>query len=138
MAAIGVAALTAFLIGVPTAIVHTPLFMRMLPTTWWDYPVWVVAAVLVGLTAATYVRSTNPAPETQESVRRTLAATVLSGLAVGCPICNKLVVMLLGVSGALNVWAPMQPLLGVISLALLLLGLLVRLRGEVACSRPTG
>jgi hypothetical protein len=38
---------------------------------------------------------------------------------VGCPICNKIVVALLGVSGALGVWAPVQPILAVLSLALL-------------------
>jgi len=60
----------------------------------------------------------------------------LSGFAVGCPICNKLVVALIGVSGALNYWAPLQPLLGLLSVGVLLVGLVVRLRGEVACAVP--
>lgn len=47
------------------------------------------------------------------------AGGVLSAFAVGCPICNKLVVALVGVSGALNVWAPVQPLVGMAALALL-------------------
>lgn len=33
--------------------------------------------------------------------------------AVGCPACNKIAVILLGTSGALNLWAPVQPVLGV-------------------------
>lgn len=123
----------ALLIGVPTRIIHTSLFARMTPVTWWDYPVWAVSAVLIGLTAATYVRVSAAAPPRPTGNRRTLGATLLSGFAVGCPICNKLVVALLGVTGALNYWAPIQPMLGVVSIGLLTVGLAVRLRGAVAC-----
>jgi len=42
-----------------------------------------------------------------------VGASVLATFAIGCPICNKLVVALLGVSGALTCWAPLQPLIGV-------------------------
>ena len=125
-------------IGVPTGIVHTSLYTRMTPVTWWDYPVWAVSAVLVGLTAATYVRVAG-----REDVgavdrsRRTIGATLLSTFAVGCPICNKLVVGLIGVSGALNYWAPLQPVLGLVSIALLAAGLVFRLRGAVVCAVPS-
>jgi hypothetical protein len=125
------------IIGVPTGIVQTSFYTRMTPVTWWDYPVWGVSAVLVGLTVATYVR----APGHEERgmpvrSRRTAAATVLSTFAVGCPICNKLVVGLIGVSGALSYWAALQPLLGLLSITLLATGLVVRLRGAVACPVP--
>lgn len=130
------AALGALVIGVPTGIVRTPFYTRMTPVTWWDYPVWAVSFVLLGLLAATYVRTGLVAPEAPAPARRALGATVLSTLAVGCPICNKVVVGLIGVSGALRYWAPLQPILGVASVALLATGLLVRLRGEVACPLP--
>jgi hypothetical protein len=58
---------------------------------------------------------------------------VLSVFAVGCPVCDKLVVAVIGISGALNYWAPLQPVLGVASVAVLAAGLLIRLRGAVAC-----
>jgi len=48
---------------------------------------------------------------------------VLGLLAVGCPVCNKLVVVLLGVSGALALFAPIQPFLALGGLALLALAL---------------
>lgn len=51
-------------------------------------------------------------------------------------MCNKAVVALLGVSGALTIWAPIQPLLGVASLALLGYALRRRLTAERACSIP--
>ena len=131
----GIAA--ALVMGIPTGIVETSFYTRMTPITWWDFPVWVASAGLVGLTAATYVRANGRNLElVPDRSRRTVAATVLSTLAVGCPICNKLVVALIGVSGALSYWAPLQPVLGVLSVALLATGLLVRLRGTVACSVP--
>lgn len=138
IAAIFIAGLLVILIGVPTAIVSNPLFSRMTPTTWWDYPVWVISALLGGLTAATYMRREQPETEKQarQVSRRSIGATLFAGLAVGCPICNKLVVALIGISGALNIWAPLQPLIGVLSIGLLAIGLLVRLRGEIACPVP--
>ena len=121
--------------GVPTGVIETSLYHRMTPVTWWDYPVWAVSAVLVGLTAATYVRGrddeADPLPDRS---RRTLGATLLSTFAIGCPICNKLVVGLIGISGALHYWAPLQPILGVLSIALLATALVMRLRGAIACS----
>lgn len=132
-AAGGVAALV---IGVPTGIIRTSFYTRMTPVVWWNYPVWAISALLVGLTAATYVRGRGAAPEGPDRTRRTMGATLLSVFAVGCPICNKLVVALIGVSGALSYWAPIQPILGVASLGLLASGLAVRLRGAVACPTP--
>jgi hypothetical protein len=62
---------------------------------------------------------------------------VLTTFAVGCPICNELVVGLIGVSGALSYWAPIQPALGVLSVALLGAGLAIRLNGSIACATRT-
>jgi hypothetical protein len=129
--------LAALVTGIPTGIVPTSFYTRMTPVTWWDYPVWALSAALVGLIAATYVRESRdslaPAPDRSG---RTLGATLLSVFAVGCPVCNKLVVALIGVGGALNYWASIQPVLGLLSLGLLLTGLAVRLRGSAACPSP--
>jgi hypothetical protein len=40
--------------------------------------------------------------------------------AVGCPVCNKLVVLALGFSGAMTYFTPLQPILGVGALVLTL------------------
>lgn len=139
IAAIVATGIAALIIGVPTGIVHTPFYSRMTAVTWWDYPIWTASAILMGLTTATYVRVPGPRPAaTFGRSRRTLAATVLSTLAVGCPICNKVVVGLVGVSGALSYWAPLQPVLGILSLALLATGLAVRLQGAPVCAVPQG
>lgn len=122
---------TATIIGVPTGIVPTPFYTRMTPVLWWNYPIWAVTSLLVGLIAATYLRS--PLAGRSAVQGRTGAGGLLSAFAVGCPICNKLVVAALGVSGALHVWAPLQPFLGVGSVALLTAALHIRLAGERRC-----
>jgi hypothetical protein len=89
----------------------------------------------VGLTAATYVAPLSPPTRTDRG-SRAIGAAVLTTFTVGCPICNKLVVGLIGVSGALTYWAPLQPVLGVLSIALLVVALAARLRGPVSCPAP--
>ena len=136
LVAILVGGVAALAMGVPTGIVETSFYTRMTPVTWWNYPVWAISAVLVGLIAATYVRVGSVSTAAPDRSRRTVGATVLSAFAVGCPICNKLVVALIGVSGALSYWAPLQPVLGLLSIGILAAGLAVRLRGGVDCRVP--
>lgn len=125
---------TALLVGVPTAVLPNAFFNRMTPVLWWNYPVWVLTALLVGLTVATYVR---PAPGVNTRTGRVTAGSLLSAFAVGCPVCNKLVVAALGTSGALTIWAPLQPLIAMTALVLLGYTFLRRLRGELVCALPS-
>lgn len=126
--------------GIPTGIVQTPLYHRMTPVTWWDYPIWAASAVLLGLIVATYVRPNRGTFMTasREGGGRTVGATLLSVFAVGCPICNKLVVAVIGVSGALNYFGPVQPFLGLLGLGLLVAGFALRLRGSRSCPVSQG
>ena len=101
-----------------TGIIQTDFYHRMTPVLWWNYPVWVMSSILSGALVATYVRDPDVViPPTQRG--STFAGNVLSLFAVGCPICNKLVVIAIGVSGALNWFAPIQPILALASLTLL-------------------
>lgn len=127
---------TALLIGIPTGIVETPWYQRMTPVLWWNYPVWALSSLMTGALVATYVRDPAGAvPTTQEG--KTILGGTLSLLAVGCPICNKLVVMAIGVSGALTWFAPLQPVLAAGSLGLLAYALWARRRVQTNCRLPT-
>lgn len=117
----------AVLLGIPTAIIPNPLFERMIPAGPADYVFWVLTAFLLGLVGATYlVRDSGPRPIENQVA----GGGILSVFAVGCPICNKAVVLALGVSGALTYFAPIQPLIGLVSAGLLLYALHVRLRAQ--------
>ncbi|KES08459.1 membrane protein [Streptomyces toyocaensis] len=144
VAATAGAALTTVLVGVPTAVVPSPLFSRSVPVQWWNYPVLAATAVLAGFILATFVTPRRDAgapedhgdPSAKTAGRLGSAGGVLSLLAVGCPVCNKLVLVLLGTSGALTYWAPLQPLVAVVSLALLAEAALRRLSTADACPVP--
>jgi len=126
-----VAAGSALALGIPTGVVRTPFYTRMTPVLWWNYPVLAASAMLIGLTAATYVR--GPAGARQTEAHAATGGGLLSLFAIGCPICNKLVVLALGVSGALRYFAPLQPLLAVASLAVVGGALWARLGALSAC-----
>ncbi len=131
-AAVGAGLATALVTGLPTEMIANPWFSRMVPATWWSRPVWALTAVLTGLLAATYVRRPVEAG-TDRSVRRGGIGGVLGYLAIGCPVCNKLVVLALGTSGAMTWFAPLQPLLAVGAVVLLSIALRARLRNVDAC-----
>lgn len=123
-------------IGVPTGVVPTSLYTRMTPVIWWNYPVWALTSVLMGLLVATYVGGDRAAAPPRPRSARAMIAGILSAFAVGCPVCNKLVILAFGVSGALSYWAPAQPLMALASLALLGHTLARRLRAANACPVP--
>jgi hypothetical protein len=119
----------AIIVGVPTRIIPTPLFTRMTPVRWWDYPFWIVSSVLAGAIVATYVPKPGPKPRVTCQTR-TIGGSLLSAFAIGCPACNKIVVAVIGISGALTYFAPLQPFLGGVSVILLGSTLCARLRQE--------
>lgn len=129
------AVVTALIIAIPTGIIATSWYQRMTPVLWWNYPVWVLSSVMTGALVATYVRDPAVTVPTSEEGKTILGGT-LSLLAVGCPICNKLVVMAIGVSGALTWFAPLQPFLAAGSLGLLAYALWARRRAQAACRIP--
>lgn len=124
-------------VAVPTDLIDTGLFWREIPPTWWSWPALVVTAVLVGLLVATYVASSQP--DRRAAPRRGgYLGGILTFFAVGCPVCNKLVLVALGTTGALTWFEPLQPILQLVAIALLAWALRERLRGEQACRvRPT-
>lgn len=132
----------AVLIAIPTAVIPNPVFGRAIEVTWWSYPVVVITGILGGLLLATYVREPGfeeaPVPdEADKATKLGMAGALVSFFAVGCPVCNKLVLIALGTSGAVTWFAPFQPFLGVASIALMFVALRLRLRNETSCAMPT-
>lgn len=127
----------ALIVAVPTAVIPNPVFGRAIAVTWWSYPVVLITGVLGGMLVATYVRSGVAGDSTQDTLDREsklgIAGTAITFFAVGCPVCNKLVLIALGASGAISWFAPIQPLLAVASVVLMVVALIVRLRNQVSC-----
>ncbi|MBI2367161.1 MAG: hypothetical protein HYV01_19490 [Deltaproteobacteria bacterium] len=115
------AAIGIVVIGLPTAIYDNPFFVRMTPVRAQDYVIWILSSVLIGLIVGSYF-----AGGSKDGEGKMFSGGVLSVFAVGCPTCNKLVVLLLGTSGALTFFAPLQLYIGIGSVLLLGWTLLLR------------
>ena len=113
--AVGVALFTLLVITIPTDLIPNPLFTRQVEPTAWAWPVTIITAVLAGVLIA-LPRPTSCRPATRTGI----IGGGLAYLAVGCPTCNHLVVLALGATGALTWFAPIQPYLALIALAVLI------------------
>ncbi len=123
--AIPLAAFAAVLIAIPSDLLDIRIFGRPVPPRTIDYVILAVTAALIGLVLA--IRPpVSKATDDQE--RRTMWSGFVSFLAVGCPVCNQAVVALVGTSGALSWWAPVQPVVGMFAVGLLVWTLQQRLR----------
>ena len=129
-AAWGAVSLVVF--GLVSAIIPNPVFGRQIPPEPFAYWVWLASAPLMGIVGATYsaplgtpapVAAAPLAPADELGERSSGTLGTLAGLgaflAIGCPVCNKIALVLLGASGALTIWAPLQPVIGGASLLLL-------------------
>ncbi|MEO7124788.1 MAG: hypothetical protein ABI382_10195 [Nakamurella sp.] len=132
-----VTAVTIVVVGVPTDLIGTPFFGREIPPTWWAWPALIATAVLAGLLVATYVRSPLQAERKDGARRFGTFGSLLGFFAVGCPVCNKIVLLALGTSGAIKFFEPIQPLLAIASIGLLVWALVTRIRRENSCPVTT-
>ncbi|MDO5729622.1 MAG: hypothetical protein Q4P71_08375 [Actinomycetaceae bacterium] len=110
-------------LGLPTDVIPNPIFGREVPIRWWEYPV-------IGLTTAlTFAWFAVQAPPMEfQKNGRLVGGVTLALFAVACPVCNKIVLLLLGTAGALGIWAPLQPYIAVLSVVALALALWLRIR----------
>ena len=113
LVALGAALATFLVIGLPTDIIPNPLFGRDVPVRPWELPVLVATSMLTGA----YFGLQRPGAERSAPA---IGGAGLAMFAVACPVCNKIVLLALGTSGALGFWQPLQPFLAAISLVALL------------------
>ena len=122
----------AALVALPTAVIPNPIFGRAIEVTWWSYPVVILSGIFGGLLLATYIREPG-----QEQIDKAAKVGTVGGFlaffAVGCPVCNKLVLLALGASGAMTWFAPVQPFLAVASVVVMAWAVRIRLRGMASC-----
>ncbi|MGH1493265.1 MAG: hypothetical protein ACRBK7_28355 [Acidimicrobiales bacterium] len=130
-----IAAIAAVVIAIPSDLIDNPIFGRPVEPRSIDYVILAITAGLIGLILA--IRPTK-SDDTERQETRTMLGGFVSFLAVGCPVCNQLVVALVGTSGALSWWAPVQPIVGLIAVGLLLYTLRMRLNTYrlTACPLP--
>ena len=104
------------LFGIPTALIQTPWFIRMVERSTFDYLFLITSSILLGAYIGVHYYKKN-------TVKKCDAITYSGGigsfLAFGCPICNKLLVFLFGATALMTYLDPYRPILGFGSIALL-------------------
>ena len=68
----------------------------MTPVEPWQYPVWILSALGAGMVLAARLLPQNTTCSVEG---RAISGAGISYLALGCPICNKVVVAIIGVWG---------------------------------------
>jgi hypothetical protein len=122
----------ALVIAIPTRLIPNQWFSRMTPTRPQDYVFLVVSSVLLGLLIALRPAARQPVEG------RAFGAGVSTLFAVGCPVCNKLVVALLGTGGALSIFAPLQPFIAIAAIVVLILAIRNQISAIAAQKCPIG
>jgi len=109
--------IAAIVIAVPADLINTRFFGRPIDPKAIDYVILAITAALIGTILA--IRPERLTMRDEQDQTRTIWGGFVSFLAVGCPVCNQAVVALVGTSGALSWWAPVQPVVGLLAIALL-------------------
>ena len=138
------AAGSALLLGIPTLLIPNHLFSRVVPTSPQDYVIWIISALLLGPLLALMTLYPMPSQKAAQGKRslvgsgRAFGGALLSFFSIGCPVCNKVVVLLLGLGGAMTIFNPLRPFLGLASIVLLGVTLFLRVRVvRYGCRLPT-
>lgn len=127
---------TVLIVAIPTAMIPNPIFAREIGSTAWAWPVLVLNAVLAGLVTATYVARKDSLTPNDRGGKLGSAGAFVTFFAVGCPVCNKLVLLALGYTGAIQFFGPIQPYLAVGAIALLVWAFASRVLKENSCPLP--
>ena len=119
------AAGVALILGIPSDVIPNPWFDRQVPVDAFDVVTLVLLCLLTGALAATYAFAGG---RTAVAERAGLGSGIVGLFAISCPVCNKLVLALVGASGASGWFASVQPLLGALAVILAATALYVRVR----------
>lgn len=105
------------LLGSISAIITNPFFNRMTPIFFFDWIILILTSLLVGIYVGLYYYIKN---HKNLSNSCAVGGGILGFLAFSCPVCNKLILFVLGFSGAMTYFAPIQPFLGIFGILLLI------------------
>lgn len=115
-----------FIFGIITAVVPNSLFTRMTPVTLIEYTSLFLTSLLLGV----YFGLSYYEKKIKSGGCDAVAAAggIAGFLTFGCAICNKLLVLLLGVTGVLKYFEPIRPVLGFVSVGLLSIAIIYKIK----------
>jgi hypothetical protein len=101
--------------GMVTAVIPNSLFRRMTQVTALDYIFLTVTSILVGIFVALHFFHRGSRVCTASAVGGGIGGFV----GFSCTVCNRLLVLVLGVTGVLAFVEPYRPLIGLLGIGLL-------------------
>lgn len=104
------------LFGIVTDLIPNPWFIRMVGKTSLDYFFLITSSMLLGSYIAVHLQKKNIAKKCKIA---TYSGGAGSFLAFGCPICNKLLVLLFSATALITYFEPYRPMLGFVSVVVL-------------------
>lgn len=105
------------LFGIVTNLIQNKFFIRMTNATIWDYIFLILTSVLLG--AYTSLGLYQRKHKSKICNTTAYSGGVAGFLGFSCPVCNKILVLLLGVTGVLTYIEPYRPLIGSIGIGLM-------------------
>ena len=106
---------------------------RTFPVVWWNYVTLVASSLLIGLIVPTFVVAAGRRRSRVVGAASTGVAGTAATIAMACPVCNPIVIPLLGAGGAFAFLAPDRGVIALASVVLLALTLVLRLRATASC-----
>jgi predicted permease len=106
---------------------------RIVPIQWWNYLTLVLSPPLIALILATFVQPGQRKKGPRWARTGTGVGGAAGTLTMACPVCNPLAIPVFGAAGVLSFLAPYRGVIALLSIALLVLTLLLRLRTTRAC-----
>ena len=106
---------------------------RVVPIQWWNYVTLVLSPPLIALIAATFVPPSQPRGGRRWAKTGTSVGGAAGTLTMACPVCNPLAIPIFGAAGVLSFLAPYRGLIALLSIVLLAVTLLIRLRTTRTC-----
>lgn len=133
-AAATVGAVSFLVMGVVGETLPGASYGRVVPVDWWNYVTLLVSPLLIGLIAATFVADRHPSGSRFGGAKTGAGAGALIGTAaMACPACSPLAIPLFGAAGVLSFLAPERWLIALLSVLMLAVTLVLRLRSSRSC-----
>jgi hypothetical protein len=113
------------LFGIPTALIPTPWFSRMVGKTFLDYLFLIFSSILLGAYIGVHYYKKNTMKKCNVV---TTSGGVAGFLSFSCPVCNKILIILFGTTALMTYLEPYRPAIGFSSISILGLALYWRLK----------
>lgn len=119
--------------GVVMALIPNNIFKRMFPPTIIDYTFLIMTSAMLGTYLSLYFYGKQKAYGKEDYAAA--GGALPSILAFSCPLCNALLVSLLGTSAILAFIEPFRPVFGIFGIGILGIAMYLKIKSIKSCRR---